>query len=140
MSSIFYNRFFANQSNKIIDWEADTIKVALTTSSYTPNKAHNTFSQITNEVSGTGYTAGGATLGSATVTEDDTNDLVKLDGADVTWTTSTITNARYAIVYDSTLANDDLIACIDFVTNRSSVASDFKIQWHADGILTGEQA
>ena len=138
MSSIFYNRFFANQSNKIIDWEADTIKVALTTSSYTPNKAHNTFSQITNEVSGTGYTAGGATLGSAAVTEDDTNDLVKLDGADITWTVSTITNARYAIIYDSTLANDDLIACIDFVTNRSSAASDFKIQWHADGIMTGK--
>lgn len=50
-------------------WASDTIKVALLTSSYTPNyDTHDFFDDITNEVTGTGYTAGGATLGSKTVT------------------------------------------------------------------------
>lgn len=56
-------------SNGSIDLDTDTIKVALATSSYTPNKdTHNYFDDITNEVSGTGYTAGGATLASKTIT------------------------------------------------------------------------
>lgn len=52
-----------------VDFLSDTIKVLLTTSSYAPNlDTHETKADITNEVVGTGYTAGGATLGSKTIT------------------------------------------------------------------------
>lgn len=61
--------WFANAKDQAfsgnINWASDTIKMALLTSSATPNL--NTwvhFSDLTNEVSGTGYTAGGVTLGS----------------------------------------------------------------------------
>ena len=46
-----------------IDLDTNTIKVALVTRPIRPNQdAHDFFDDITNEVSGTGYTAGGASL------------------------------------------------------------------------------
>lgn len=52
-----------------IDLDTDTLKMALTTSSYTPApNTHDFFDDITNEVTGTGYTAGGASLASKTLT------------------------------------------------------------------------
>jgi hypothetical protein len=86
----------------VIDWDTDTIKVALTTSTYTPDQdTHDFFNDVTNEITGTGYSAGGATLTSPTVTYDTATNQVRLDAADTTWTTSTLT-ARYAVVYKST--------------------------------------
>ena len=58
-----------------VDWDADTIKVALVTSSYTFSDAHNFFDDITNEVTGTGYTAGGMALGTKTNTITDSSAL-----------------------------------------------------------------
>lgn len=55
--------------NKEIDFDTDTIKIMLTTSAYTPDfDAHDYKNDVSNEVSGTGYSAGGATLGSKTAT------------------------------------------------------------------------
>lgn len=55
--------------NGEIDFDTDTIKAMLTTSAYTPNTdTHRYKSSVTNEVTGTGYTAGGVTLASKTVT------------------------------------------------------------------------
>ncbi len=112
-----------------------TIKCALLTSSYTPNLDHDNFDDITNEVSGTGYTAGGATMANVASTDDDTNDRSKLDADDVTWSTSTIT-ARYAVIYydTGTDSTSRLIAYIDFGEDKSSVGADFTIQFHANGI------
>lgn len=111
----------------------DTIKVALVTSAYTVNiDSHMAFTDITNEVTGTGYTAGGATLASKTVTQDNTNDRGVFDAADITWASSTIT-ARGAVIYDTTASK--LLAYIDFGADKTSSASDFTIQWHANGII-----
>src|SRR5262245_48422942 len=52
-----------------IDYLSDTMKVALTTNTYSENlDTHETFADVTNEVTGTGYSAGGATLASKTIT------------------------------------------------------------------------
>jgi hypothetical protein len=51
-----------------VDWDSDTLKMALLTSSYTFSEAHDFFDDLTNEVTGTGYTAGGATLASVALT------------------------------------------------------------------------
>ena len=138
MANVVYNNFKKNIMNGSIDLDTDTIKVALVTSSYTPDQdADEFFDDVTNEVSGTGYTAGGATLASAAVTEDTTNDLGKFDAADVTWSSSTIT-ARGAVIYKSTgtASTSPLIAYIDFGADKSSSAGDFTIQWSSSGILT----
>ena len=133
-----YNNGKKNLMNGSIDLDTDTIKVALFTSSYTPNiDTDNDFADISaNEISGTGYTAGGATLANKSVTADTTDDEGVFDADDVTWSTATIT-ARYAVVYKSTgtPANDLLICYVDFGSNQSSSASDFTIQWNAEGIV-----
>jgi hypothetical protein len=96
--------------NKIQDLEADTIKIALYTSSATLGAATTAYS-ATNEVSGTGYTAGGETLTSATVATSGTTAYVDFDNPE--WTTATFT-ARGALIYNDTTAGDNSVAVLDF--------------------------
>lgn len=121
-----------------VDFLSDTIKVALATSSYTPNQdSHEFFSDITNEITGTGYTAGGATLASPTVTVTGASNKTTFDAADVSWASATFT-CRYAIIYKSTgtASTSPLIAYIDFGTNQSPSSQDFQIVWNSSGIFT----
>lgn len=137
MADVIYNSFKAKIMDGSIDLDTDTIKVALVTSTYTPNQdTHDFFDDVTNEVSGTGYTAGGATLASKTVTADTTDNEGVFDAADVTWASSTIT-ARGAVIYKSTgtASTSALICYLDFSTDQSSSSGDFTIQWNAEGIL-----
>lgn len=135
-----YGKLATAVFNKEVDFDSDTIKVALVTSSYTPNQdTHDYFDDVVaNEASGTGYTAGGATLGSKTVTYDGGTNKTTFDAADVSWAASTIT-ARYAVIYDATPGSDatrPLIAYVDFGSNQSSSAGTFTISWSASGIFT----
>jgi len=134
MADLTYNSFYKDIADGTIDLDTDTIKVMLTTSDYTPDASHDFKDDITNEVSGTGYTAGGATLQNASVTLDGSES--KFDADDVTWSSSTIT-ARYAVMYKSTGddATSPLIACWDFGSDKSSSNSDFTIVWDSSGIL-----
>lgn len=137
MADVIYNSFKRDIMNGGIDLDTDTIKVALVTSTYTPDQdAHDNFDDVTNEVSGTGYTAGGATLGSVTVTADNTDNEGVFDAADTSWTTSTIT-ARGAVVYKSTgtASTSKLICYFDFTSDKSSSAGTFTIAWNSEGIL-----
>jgi hypothetical protein len=120
-----------------INWTSDTIKVALCTSSYVPNQdTHDFFNDVTNEVTGTGYTAGGASLASKTSTYDTASDQVRLDAADTSWTTSTIT-ARFAVVYKSTgtASTSPLIGWVDFGADVSTTAGTFQITWDPTGVV-----
>jgi len=124
--------------NKEIDFDTDTIKVALTTSAYTPDQdAHDYFNDITNQVTGTGYTAGGVTLASKTIGYTNGTNVTKFDAADVSWTSSTIT-ARYAVIYvdTGTASTSALLAYVDFATDQSSSSGTFSIVWDAAGIFT----
>ncbi|MBW8012499.1 MAG: hypothetical protein FVQ83_14885 [Chloroflexi bacterium] len=123
-----------------IDLAGSTIKVALVTSSYSPDiDTHDNFDDITNELAASGnYTAGGEALTSKTVVADDTNDRGKFDAADLTWTALTPSAAfRYGIIYRDSGApsTSRVIAYIDFGADQDPGGSDFTIQWHADGIL-----
>lgn len=138
MASKMYGQMLAKALNKEVDFDSDTIKVMLTTSSYTPNQdTHAYKSDVTNEVTGTGYTAGGATLASKTLTYDAASNVIVLDAADVTWASSTVT-ARYAVIYDDTPATDatkPLLGYVDFGSDQSSTNGNFTITWDATGIF-----
>lgn len=139
MPSKLYGNFLKQALNKEIDWDSDTIKVALLSSSYTPNQdTHDYYDDVSSyEVTGTGYTTGGITLASKTSTYDGTNNVIVLDAADVTWSSSTIT-ARYAVVYDAspgTNATRPLIGYVDFGSDQSSSNGNFTITWDATGIV-----
>jgi len=138
MPSKLYGNFLLKALNKEVDFDTDTIKVALLSSSYTPDQdAHDYLNDVsTYEVSGTGYTAGGNTLGSKTATYDSANNVVVLDAADTTWSSSTIT-ARYAVVYGSTgtSSTSPLIGFVDFGSDQSSTNGNFTITWDSTGIV-----
>lgn len=133
-----YGKVFTALWNKEIDWDTDTIKVALTTATYTPDQdAHDYFNDVTNEVSGTGYSAGGATLANKTVTYTGATNKFVLDADDAAWTTSTIT-ARTAVVYDASPGSDatrPLICYQQSDADVSTTAGTFTVQWSASGIV-----
>lgn len=144
MASKVYGNAIKAAFNKEVDWDTDTIKVMLLSSAYTPNQDSHDYLDdvVANEVTGTGYTSGGAALTSKTATYDAATNTVKFDAADVTWAGSTIT-ARYAIVYDdsgATNAQKALIAYFDFTTDRASSNGDFVIRWGADGVFSATAA
>jgi len=138
MPSKLYGNFLLKALNKEVDFDTDTIKVALVSSSYTPDQdAHDYLNDVsTYEVSGTGYTAGGNTLASKTATYDSANNVIVLDAADTTWASSTIT-ARYAVIYDSTgtSSTSPLIGYVDFGSDQSSTNGNFTITWDSTGIV-----
>lgn len=139
MASFVFNNAKKFLINGSLDLDTDTLKVMLVTSSYVPNVDADDFrNDVTNEVSGTGYTSGGATLTTPTITVDTTNDLAKFDADDTSWSSSTIT-ARGAVIYKSrggASSADELLAYIDFGSDKVSSGGTFLIQWNASGILT----
>lgn len=139
VTALLYGKLWENQFGSApINWSSDTIKVALATSTYTPSQdTHDFFNDVTNEVTGTGYTAGGATLASKTATYTSGTNTCAFDAADTSWTTSTIT-ARYAIIYKSTgtASTSPLIGYVDFGADVSSSGGTFTITWDAAGIFT----
>jgi hypothetical protein len=104
---------------------AQTFKIALYTSSATLNATTTAYS-ATNEVSGTGYSAGGNTL---TISTNPTTSgtTAFLDFADTTWSTATIT-ARGALIYKSG-GGDPAVAVLDFGGDKTSTSGDFQIQF-----------
>lgn len=106
------------------DLDTDVIKIALFTSSATLDATTTAYS-TTNEVSGTGYTAGGNTLGSATISTSGTTAFI--DFADSTWSSATIT-ANGALIYNSSKANR-AIAVLAFGGDKTSTNGDFTIQF-----------
>jgi hypothetical protein len=122
-----------------IDWENNTFKIALLSSSYTPDQDNHvrfdTAAVSDYEVSATGYTEGGATLSSTSVSM--ASGVVSLSAADVAWTNSTIT-ARYAVIYRvGDLESGEhhlLIGYIDFGEDKSSSSGTFTIDFD-DGVV-----
>jgi hypothetical protein len=104
----------------------DSFKVALYTSSATLDATTTAYS-VTNEVSGTGYTAGGAELTEITPTSSGTTAFI--DFGDLTWSSATLT-ARGALIYNATNGNR-AVAVLDFGSDKVSTNGDFTIQMPA---------
>jgi hypothetical protein len=129
MASLIYNSAIDDMARGAIDFDTDTFKALLVTSTYSPNKdTHDKRDDVTNEATGTGYTAGGVTT-ACTVTKDTANDKVTLSFAAVSWATSTIT-ARALVIYKSTggaASTDALVAYNDFGSDVSSSGGTFSV-------------
>lgn len=82
---VIYNQFKLRQNNgNAIDLDTDTIKVMIVTNAYTPNQAHDFINDANaNEVSGTGYTAGGTAITGVTLALD--GNTVEWIHNDITW-------------------------------------------------------
>jgi len=82
----------------------------------------------TDEVAGTGYSAGGGTLTNVTPTTSGTTAFTDFD--DLTFSSSTIT-ARGALIYNTTAGGGsgttESVVVLDFGSDKSSSAGDFTI-------------
>jgi hypothetical protein len=130
MASFVYNSALENAAKGAIDFDTDTFKMLLVTSSYSANKdTHEYRDDVTNEVAnGNGYTTGGATT-ACTVALDTATDRVTITFAATSWTTSTITAAA-AVVYKSrggASSADELVFYNDFGGNVSSSNATFSV-------------
>jgi hypothetical protein len=126
-------------ANSVLDLDTDTIKVSAHTNTYAPNQdTDDFFDDVTNEVSGTNYTAGGATLTSPTVTRSTAT--VTFDAADVVWTQSGagFSTARKFVIYKSTgtAATSRLFSVVTADADVGNVTGDLTIAWNASGIAT----
>ena len=130
MASLIYNSFIRDVLVGNIDMDTDTFKVILTTSAYTENKdSHDKRDDVTNEVTGTGYTAGGASTTVTVAAVDTANDDVEITIGAASWATSTIT-ARKAVIYKSrggAASADELVCVIDFGSDVVSTAGTFTL-------------
>jgi hypothetical protein len=129
MADLIYNSAIDDMARGAIDFDTDTFKIMLVTSSYTPNKdTHDRRDDVTNEVTGTGYSTGGSTI-ACTVTKDTGNDKVTLQFASTSWASSTIT-ARAAVVYKSrggASSADELVLYNDFDADVSTTNGTFTV-------------
>lgn len=139
MASVSYNKFncfVADVGNKIHNLNSDTLKLMLTNSA--PSASNTVIANITEIAAGNGYVAGGmvptnngysqsggiATLTLATNTLTDT-------GA-----TGTIGPFRYAVLYNSTAANGNLIGWYDYGSALTLNPGDSLTFTDASGIFT----
>lgn len=131
MASLIYNSFADDLCKGNVNPNSDTFYALLVTSSYTPNKdTHTKRSDVTNEVTGTGYTAGGKAV-TVTLTKDTANDREDLDFTDLTWTSSTITAAA-AVIYKrrgGASSADELVCYLDFGGNVSTTGGTFTLDF-----------
>jgi hypothetical protein len=134
-----YNKAKEYAGDGTIDFDGDTFKAQLHSSTYTPALTHSVRADLTNELAtANGYTAGGVTLTSVTWTES--AGTVTFDSANYAWTAAggSIT-ARYTVVYDDTPAAplDPLIAyCLMDNTPADVTVTDgntLTVQIHANG-------
>lgn len=107
---------------------SDTIKIALYSSSASLG-ASTTAYTTSNEITGTGYTAGGVTLTNQTVATSGTT--AYFDADDPTWTSASFT-ARGALLYNST-NSDKAIAVLDFGGDFTVSSGTFRIVFPAAG-------
>jgi len=133
---VIYNQFKEQVLKGVHDLVNDTIKVALV-SGYTPDiDADEVWADVSgNEISGSGYSAGGETLAGNAVTQDDANDRGKFDGTDTVWAGLDAGTPSHAVMYDDTTTSpaDSLIAY--WVVTTPSNGGNYTLQWNSDGIL-----
>jgi hypothetical protein len=108
------------------DFINDTIKIALySAGSGAPYAVSSTIyeSSVSNQVSGTGYTTGGNTLGSPVVANQ--TNVATLTFAQSQWTSATF-GAAYGVIYNDT-DGDKLVVVLDFGGTKSCSNGTFTI-------------
>jgi len=128
--------FVPKQEKKLTTdaWAAQTTKVALLTATFVyDHTVHSTYASLTNQLVGTGYTVGGATLlGKASSYVD--SETVMLDATDLSWGPgATFTNVQYAVHYDT--ATGLIRHIFKLATAQSCTNSTFTLVWHSNGLV-----
>ena len=112
----------------------NTFKLALFTSSATLGAGTTAYAATgMNEMSGTGYTAGGKALTSVTPSLDSTTACCDFD--DISWTSATFT-ANACLIYNDTASGDPAVCAVAFGGDKSVSSGTFTIQFPAKAATT----
>ena len=112
----------------------NTFKLALFTSSATLGAGTTAYAATgMNEMSGTGYTAGGKALTSVTPTLDSSTACCDFD--DISWTSATFT-ANACLIYNDTATGDPAVCAVAFGGDKSVSSGTFTIQFPAKAATT----
>ena len=109
------------------DFTTHTFKIALYPNAATLDASTSAYT-TTNEVTGTGYTAGGENLTVVGGTVSVSGTTAFIDFADVSWTSATIT-ARGALIYNSSVVGNPSVAVLDFGADKTSTDGTFTVQF-----------
>lgn len=131
MASFNFNSMIRDALTGGIDFDTDGFKMLLVSSvvGETEKDGWSKRSQITNEVTGTGYTAGGASVTLTVAAVDTANNDVEITCSAPSWTAATIT-AMGAIIYKDrggASSADELVCFIDFGGAVTSTAGTFTV-------------
>lgn len=99
---------------------SNALKIALYTAFADINENTTAYSS-NNEISGTGYTAGGQALSNVTVNST-SNGIVYVSFANVVWNPAQFT-ARGALIYNSTI-NNASVATLDFGSDKTQAGNN----------------
>jgi hypothetical protein len=127
---------FGTTAARRMDWVTDTVNCLLTTVTYTEDlDAHDFRNDVTNEVTGTNYSAGGVALSGKTLTYDSATNESRMDANDPTFTNITVSSIRKAVFYKvvGSSATDPLLFIYVFDGDQSVTAADFVIVLAATG-------
>ena len=129
MASLVYNSVMRDVVVGSVDFDTDTFKMMLVTSSYSASKSHAKRNEVTNEVTGAGYTAGGNACSVTVAATDNTNNDVEISFSVTSWTSATIT-ARAGVIYKSrggASSADELVGYVDFGGDVTSTNGTFAV-------------
>lgn len=127
-TGIVIPNLFANGSN--INWDTDTWKVALYNSTWSPDVGSTLGYSSGNEVTGTGYTAGGQALTNVTITRTGGQFLMTADN--VVWTSSTLSDVAAVAIYSDTATSPvskPVVGVIKLAAAGANSNGNFTIRW-----------
>jgi hypothetical protein len=113
---------------------SDSVRYMFVSDTRTPDfNAHDEKADVTNEVTGTGYTTGGELLASPTWTIG--SGFATFDANDVSLSTTTLTGVRGVELFDDTVTGKPLLAAVTFGADYNTTAGTFAITWSGSGIF-----
>lgn len=137
---MIHNSFKVKLWQGKVDIENDTIKMAVMGTGHSIDIDTQEFwSDVSaNEISDSGYTAGGQQTTTVSVTQDNTADEAPLDFDDITWTLTGPVTSRYGVLYKDTgtPSTSPLIDSFDFGSDKTTENGDLTIQVDSDGYAT----
>ena len=133
--ALVLNNFKEQLLLKTINCETDEFMVALySVALASPDGADVAYS-ATNEIVGSGYSAGGQSIGTPVVTQDDTNNRASWDddGSDVVWTGLAANTILEARLYDNTTVTKWVCILWEIATNSNG--GNYTLAFHSSGML-----
>lgn len=128
VTAFWYGLGMRKVQDGTIDLNTDSFKAMLTTVTYAPDQdLHDFRDDVTNEITGTGYSAGGVAITTPTCVYDGASNEVRWDFDDPQWTGATFT-ARRMVVYKArggAASADELVAWVDFGADESVASGTF---------------